>query len=261
MDVGGNLPAEGLVEQVVLGGGGEILAAPHHMGDAHQVVVDHVGEVIGGQAVPFQQHLVVQGLVLHGDVAENGVVEGGGALVGDALADDVGLAGVHPALGLLGRQAAAGVVGPVKLTAVLLRLGLLAEAVVGAALFHQQPGVLAVGVPALGLDVGCHGAAYVGALVVGKAALGHSAVNHVRGAFHQAALVGVLNAENEGALVGPGDEPGVQRRAQVAHVHIAGGGGGKAGAHLAVGDLGLHLVEIRHIHSHGRSSCIAEKMQ
>src|SRR5699024_7879764 len=65
--VGGNLPAEGLVQQVVLGGRGEVLRATHHVGDAHEVVVHHVGEVIGGQAVPFQQHLVVQGVVVHGD--------------------------------------------------------------------------------------------------------------------------------------------------------------------------------------------------
>ena len=41
-----------------------------------------------------------------------------------------------------------------------------------------------------------------------------------------------------------GDEPGVKRGAQIAPVHIAGGGGGEACADLAVGDLGLHGVEI-----------------
>ena len=35
----GYVPAKGLVEQVVLGGGGEVLAAPYHVGDAHEVVV------------------------------------------------------------------------------------------------------------------------------------------------------------------------------------------------------------------------------
>ena len=32
-------PAEALVEQVVLRGGGEILAAAHDVGDAHEVVI------------------------------------------------------------------------------------------------------------------------------------------------------------------------------------------------------------------------------
>ena len=53
VDVLGDGPAEALVQQVVLGGGGEILAAAHHVGDAHQVVVHHVCKVVGGQAVPL----------------------------------------------------------------------------------------------------------------------------------------------------------------------------------------------------------------
>ena len=85
VDVGGDLPAEGLVQQIVLGRGGQVLAAPDHMGDAHEVIVHHVGEVVGGQAVPLQQHLIVQSLVLHGDVTEGHIMEGGGALVGDCL--------------------------------------------------------------------------------------------------------------------------------------------------------------------------------
>ncbi|CAN4023978.1 HTH-type transcriptional repressor glcR, partial [Dysosmobacter welbionis] len=168
VDVGGDVPAEGLVQQIVLGGGAEVLAAPYHVGDAHQVVVHHIGEVVGGQAVPLQQHLVVQGLVLHGDVAEGHVVEGGGALVGDPLADHIGLAGLHTLSGLLRGQIPAGIVGAVKVTGVLLGCGLLAEAVVGGALFHQQVGVGLIQVPALRLDIGAHGAAYVGALVMGQ---------------------------------------------------------------------------------------------
>src|SRR5699024_11525890 len=60
----------------ILGGGGQVFAAPDHMGDAHQVVVHHVGKVIGGQPVPLQQDLVVQGAVLHGDLPEGDVGEG-----------------------------------------------------------------------------------------------------------------------------------------------------------------------------------------
>ena len=49
--VGRHLPAEALVEEVVLRGGGEIFAAAHDMGDAHEVVVDDVGKVVGRQTV------------------------------------------------------------------------------------------------------------------------------------------------------------------------------------------------------------------
>ena len=58
-------------------------------------------------------------------------------------------------------------------------------------------------------------------------ALGQGAVNYLCGALHLAGLVGVLNAQDERALAVPGDEPGVQGGAQVAHVHIAGGRGAK----------------------------------
>ena len=44
----------------------------------------------------------------------------------------------------------------------------------------------------------------------------------------------------------------VERGAQIAHVHIAGGGGGKAGAHFTVRDLCLHRVKISFIDSHRR---------
>ena len=243
VDIGGHVPAEALVEQVVLGGGGEVLAAPDHVGDAHEVVVDDVGEVVGGQAVPLEEDLVVQGAVLHGDVAKDGVVEGGLALLGDLLADDVRHAGVHLGLGLLGGEGAAGVVGPVELAAVGLGLGLFAEAVIGVAQIYQALCVFAVKVPALGLDIGAHGAAHVGALVPGEAALAQGVVDDLGGPLHQPPLIGVLDAQDELAAAVAGNEPGVQGGAQIAHMHVAGGGGGETGADLPVGDAGFHVVE------------------
>ena len=47
VDIGGYVPAEALVQQIVLGGGGQVLGTPHHVGDAHQVIVDDVGKVVG----------------------------------------------------------------------------------------------------------------------------------------------------------------------------------------------------------------------
>ena len=250
VDIGRHVPAEGVVQKIVLGRGGQILAAPHHMGDAHEMIVDDVGEVVGGQTVPLQQHLIVQRAVLHGDVTEDGVVEGGGPLGGDLLPDHIRLTGLHALEGVLQRQLTAGIGGAVELAAVLLRGAFFAEAVVRAAFFHQKPGILTVGIPALRLDIRSHRAAYIGTLIVGKAALGHGSVNHIGGALHQTALIGVLNAEDERAAVAAGNEPGVQRRAQVAHMHIAGGGGGEPGADAALGDAGFHLIKIRHIHAH-----------
>ena len=57
------LPAEGLVEQDVFRGGGDPLLGADDVGDPHQVVVDDIGEVIGGEAVGLHQHLVVDVVV------------------------------------------------------------------------------------------------------------------------------------------------------------------------------------------------------
>ena len=86
---------------------------------------------------------------------------------------------------------------------------------------------------------------------MGQAALGHGAVDDIHSALHLTALVGVLDPQDKRAVVAAGDEPGVQRRPQIAHVHIAGGGGGEPGADLSVGDLGLHFLEIAVIQCHG----------
>ena len=88
---------------------------------------------------------------------------------------------------------------------------------------------------------------------MGETALGHGLVDHVHSAFHQTALVGILNAENERAAGVAGDEPGVQSGAQIAHVHIAGGGGSKTGADLSLGDPGFHFFEEIHIKGHERN--------
>ena len=55
----GQLPAEGLVELDVLGQRRDPLLGADDVGDPHQVVVHHVGEVVGGEAVGLEQHLVV----------------------------------------------------------------------------------------------------------------------------------------------------------------------------------------------------------
>ena len=251
VNVGGNFPPKGLVEQVILGRGGEVFAAPNHMGNAHEMIVNDIGKIIGGQAVPLHQNLVVQGAVFHGDLPKGGVGEGGGPCMGDFLTDDIGLAGGQLGRNLLLGQAAAGVLSPVKISAVLLRLRFLAEAVIGVAFLHQQLGEFAIEPPALGLDIRPHRATHIGALVVGQSALGHGTVDELRGPLHLPSLVGVLQAEDELAAGFPGDEPGVQGGAEIAHVHVSGGRRGEPGADSPLGDLCLQLVKPGHIHRKG----------
>ncbi len=238
MHVGGRRPAQRLVQQVVLRGGGQILVAAHHVGDAHQVVVDHVGEVVGGQAVRLDQHVVVQRVAVHLHVAVDHVVEARLALGGDVLADDPGLARVQLRLDLLPGQVQAVLVVLEGLALLLGRLAagvqalLGAEAVIGVAGFHQLFGEGHVGVLALGLHIGAAGAAHVRTLVVAQPGGGHGFVDDLHRAGDLALLVGVLDAQYELAPGAAGIQIGVQRGAQVAQVHVARGAGGESGANV-----------------------------
>ena len=107
VDILGDLPAEALIEQVVLRRGGEILRTAHHVRDAHEVVVNDVGKVVGRQTVALDEHLIVQRIVVDGDVAEDLVVEGGLPGLRNLLADDKGLAGGEICLNLLLAQSRA----------------------------------------------------------------------------------------------------------------------------------------------------------
>ena len=51
------------------------------------MVVNHICEIVGWEAVSLNENLVVKGFVFNAYVAENFVVEGGCALVGNFLAD------------------------------------------------------------------------------------------------------------------------------------------------------------------------------
>ena len=163
-------------------------------------------------------------------------MEGGGALGGAFLPDDVGDAGVQLLLDLLGGQVAAvavvlgGHAGSLLDFVKLLQAVLVAEAIVGVAAFHQLQGVFLEHAHALALDVGAHGAADVGAFVPDQAGLFQGVVDDVHRALDVAGLVGVLDAEDEGAVIFLGDKVGVQRSAQVSDVHIAGGAGREPGA-------------------------------
>ncbi len=70
------LPAEGIVEQDVFRGGGDPLFGADDVGDLHEVIVDDVGEVIGGEAVGLHEDLIVDVGVLEGDVSAEFVAEG-----------------------------------------------------------------------------------------------------------------------------------------------------------------------------------------
>ena len=236
MDIGGLFPTEGFVKQVVLGRGAQVLGAAHDMGDAHQMVVDHVGEVVGGQAVLLDEHVVVQRVAGGFHMAVERIVKAGGAGQGNVLPNDEGLAGLHAAQRFfLGNVQAVLVILPLlalgrRSVPAFLQFLLGAEAGIGRALFHQLQRVGHVQIPPLGLDIGAVIAAHVRAFVVVQPGQTHALVNHIHRARDFPFLVGVLNAQDELAAVLAGEQIGVQGGAQAAQMQVAGRAGSETGA-------------------------------
>jgi len=243
MDVDGLLPAESIVQQVVLRRRGQILAAADDMGNAHQVVVHDVRKVVGRHTVGLDQNLVVQLPDIDLDMTVDNIVKARHAAFGDLLADDIGLARGQLGGNFLGGQmaAVAVVVGHFARSALglvhFVQALLGAEAVVGFARLDQLLGVLLEHAHALALHVGADGAADVGTLVPGQTGSLERAVDDVGSALDQTALVGVFNAQDEGAAVMAGLQIGVQCGAQIAYMHIACGGRRKAGTNICHSDF------------------------
>ena len=107
----------------------------------------------------------------------------------------------------------------------------------------EQLGIFLIESPPLGLDIRADRAADIRPLVVRQAASAHGAVNDIDRALHITALIGVLNAQDELAAGVPRDQVRIQRRAQIADVHIARRAGRETGAHLAVRDALLHVFK------------------
>ena len=109
-----------------------------------------------------------------------------------------------------------------------------AEAPVRLALSNQLIGIGKIHVLALRLHIGAKVAADVGSLVVAQACQLHGMINNVHRAVNQPFAVGVLNSQNEFAALRLRHQILIQRRAQIAHVHKAGGAGRVTGANRFV---------------------------
>ena len=207
------------------------------MGDAHEVVVDDVGKVIGGQAVGLDEHVVVQRVARGFDMAVERVVKAGRAGEGDVLTDDIRLAALHAAQGLLlGNVQAVLVILPLLAAgrgrvAPGLELLLGTKARIGGTALHQLHGIGQVDATPLGLDVGAVVAAHIRALVIFQASLPQALVDQLHRAGHLAFLIGVLDAQDELAPVLLGEQVGVEGGAQSAQVQIACGAGREPGAY------------------------------
>ena len=59
MAVDGTLPAKGIEQLGVNGGSRQPFFTANHMGGSHQVVVHHMGKVIGWDSVGFEQNKIL----------------------------------------------------------------------------------------------------------------------------------------------------------------------------------------------------------
>ena len=87
--------SQGLVDQDLPGGVGDVVFTPDDVGDCHGDVIHHHREIVGGDAVGALDHQVVQFLVVKGDGAFDPVMPMG----------DAGMAGLEAHRGIRsGRQ-------------------------------------------------------------------------------------------------------------------------------------------------------------
>ena len=107
----------------------------------------------------------------------------------------------------------------------------------------QEFGIFAVKRTAFRLDVRCDRAAHIRTFVVIQAAFLHGFIDHIDSAFDQAALVGVLDAQNKSTVRMAGNQPGIERGAQVPYVHISRRRRGKTGADLPFRNPRFHIIK------------------
>jgi len=230
------LPAEIFVEQQVLGRRVDPLLAAQHMRDAHQVVIDHVGEVVGRHAVGLQQHLHVDLRPLEVDLPAQHVLHLAHALARHLHAHHVGLAGLEPCgdRGLAEPQAM-----PV-VARLLLGGGLLAaqciqslggaEAAERVPVLQQVIGMLAVDLAALALAIRRVRPAHIRAFIPFEPEPAQRFEDRGLGLAGAAHLVGILDAQDELAAVLAREAEVEQGNVGGADMRVAGGRRGDAGA-------------------------------
>ncbi|MNC26906.1 hypothetical protein D3C75_750570 [compost metagenome] len=224
-------PAEHAVQLHIQGGGGDILRAADHMGDIHQVVIHHIGQVVCRIAVRLDQNRILKLGVVDGDFAKHSVRIGRGAGQRILLADDIRQAfsqlGIHLCLG----QAAA-VTVIAACTVFALEGGetfFIAEAVIRMAMLHQLPRLLQVNILAFALHVGPAAASDIRAFIMVQPGQVQGIIDDLYSLVYQPFPVRILDPENEGAFLGLGQQIGIQCGSQVPDMHVAGRAWGKSG--------------------------------
>ena len=194
-----NLPAESLINTVILRRGGKVFVSSYHMGDPHQMVVHNVGEVIGGVSVGFDQDQILHLLIIDRDITVDHIMESGCSLCGHIETDHMGFPSRKTSLHFLpGKMQTALVINGNLLACHHALHGLQflrsAEAIVSVSLLDQLLRIFQIdaGSLSLALDIRADAAVFIRSFIVEKAGALKSAVDNIHCALHISLLVCVL---------------------------------------------------------------------
>ena len=87
MYINRDFPAKCLIQTIVLRRGCKVFIPAHNMCDLHQMIVDHIGKVIGRESVRLDQDHIVQLIIRNCNISVNLVMECGRSLSRDIQAD------------------------------------------------------------------------------------------------------------------------------------------------------------------------------
>ena len=210
------------------------------MRDAHFVIVNDIGKIIGGKAVAFQENLILQLFVGNRNIPIDLIVIGRFAFQRHFLTDNVGFAFIQIFLNFFGRKIAA--------VTIIAKRGLAlttltcfgkafqalfrAKAAISFAFLNQLFGKGSIKIQALALHIWAAGASHIRTFIVAQATFRQRFIDELSRPFHVALAIRIFNAENKFPFMRLGDQPGIKRRAQIADMHKARGTWGKAGSSL-----------------------------
>ena len=226
--------AERLQQQLLARRGRQQVVAADHVRHAVVQVVERVRELVGGDAVGAQQHVVAEQAVLPLHGAPHQILDLGHALERRAEPDHRLAAGRLELRDLGGRQVAMGarrrrrIVGLARRRAGRLELLRRLEAGIREAVGDQLRRDLAVHVEALALQVRAERAALGGRLVEVEPEPVERLLDLLDRAGRLAGLVGVLDAQHRDAAVVAGEQPVVEGGANASDVEVPGRRGAEA---------------------------------
>jgi len=208
------LPAERPVKENMQGPRGDPFLGPEDMGYFHQMVIDNIGQVIGGKSIAFHDHRIgADVLVFTLHLAHYQVPEFGLSLQGDFKADHIGFSPIDPPLGLRGIQIpAVAIVSEIFAFGFLLLFPNLVQALcstktgIGVPLLYQLITVFCIKITSLRLDIGSEVSTLIGTFVPLDSQPFKSIIKILEGLLAESLLIGIFHPEDKRPPLGAGIE-------------------------------------------------------